>query len=216
MTVQAPTAESTRVRVINAAREQLLDPRGLVAFNIDAVARRAGVSRQTVYNQFGSKAGLLEAVCDAAAVRGGLAAKLPHVFSQPNPATALGEFIRAFALFWGTDRELNRRTRGLAELEPDYAAVLQSRDERRIDGLSALLSRFPAPAGFSRSARRRTLLGLLQTLTSFATFDGIAGPGMPPEQVSGTVTRIALAAIREAGLTTEAPLTARPSKGRPS
>jgi AcrR family transcriptional regulator len=202
--------------MVDAAREQLLDPRGLVAFNIDAVARRAGVSRQTVYNQFGSKAGLLEAVCDAAAVGSGLAGMLPNAFSQAVPAEALSAFIRAFAVFWGTDRELNRRTRGLAELEPEYAAVLQARDQRRVDGLAELLMRFPAPAGFSRSARHKALLRVLPTLTSFATFDGIAGPGRTPEQVSAMVTGMALNAMRDAGLNTESPGGATSSKRRPS
>ncbi|MCW2573363.1 MAG: TetR/AcrR family transcriptional regulator [Frankiales bacterium] len=207
MTAQTPTMAaagpraSTRTRLVDAAREQLLDPRGLVGFNIDAVARRAGVSRQTVYNQFGSKAGLLDAVCDTAAARTGLAGMLPAAFSQANPETAMSDFIRAFGIFWGTDRDLNRRTRGLSELEPEYAAVLQARDQRRVDGLSVLLARFPAPAGFSRSARQKLLLRLLQTVTSFATFDGIAGPDKTSEQASATVTRIALAAIRDAGLT---------------
>ncbi len=44
---------------------------GLFGFTVDAVAREAGVARMTVYYQFGSKAGLLEAIFDSLAVRGG-------------------------------------------------------------------------------------------------------------------------------------------------
>ena len=51
-------ADETRSRILNAARSQLEEE---ASFSIDAVARRADVARMTVYYQFGSRRGLLEA-----------------------------------------------------------------------------------------------------------------------------------------------------------
>src|SRR2546425_469397 len=54
-------ADENRSRILNAAREQLEEE---ASFSIDAVARRADVARMTVYYQFGSRRGLLEALGD--------------------------------------------------------------------------------------------------------------------------------------------------------
>src|SRR5437588_67268 len=54
-------ADETRSRIVKAAREQLEKE---ASFSLDAVARRADVARMTVYYQFGSRRGLLEALFD--------------------------------------------------------------------------------------------------------------------------------------------------------
>lgn len=54
--------ERTRAQVLAGVRELLAHPRGFSELSMDAVARKSGVARMTVYYQFGSKAGLLEAL----------------------------------------------------------------------------------------------------------------------------------------------------------
>src|SRR5207302_9787300 len=105
--------EQTRARIIAAARELLALPGGLPGFTIDAVAAQAGVARMTLYNQFGSKRGLLEALFDALAARG-LVGRLRAAFACPEPRQALDELVAAFARFWDSDRIVIRRIRGLA------------------------------------------------------------------------------------------------------
>jgi len=63
--LRAEHAALTRIRVIEAAREQFLE-RGFAQVTIAGVARQAGVARETVYKTFGSKADLLKAVYDVA------------------------------------------------------------------------------------------------------------------------------------------------------
>src|SRR5258706_14136257 len=70
--VRDAAADETRARIIAAARTLLGGGKDLPAFSLDGVARQAGVTRLTVYNQFESKRGLLEAVFDDMAQRGGL------------------------------------------------------------------------------------------------------------------------------------------------
>src|SRR5438552_14668860 len=79
----------TRARVLVAARDQLAKE---TSFSIDAVARRADVARMTVYYQFGSKRGLLEALFDLLAARCWLH-ELPSAFQQSNPKLALERLI---------------------------------------------------------------------------------------------------------------------------
>jgi len=58
---RAGASEETRLRIIEAARE-LFSESGYPNVSLDDIAAKAGVSRQTVYVQFGSKVGVLEAV----------------------------------------------------------------------------------------------------------------------------------------------------------
>ena len=62
---RAEQVRTTRQRVLGAARDLFLR-RGFAGATIEAVAHRAGVSPQTVYNVVGGKAALLKAVYDVA------------------------------------------------------------------------------------------------------------------------------------------------------
>src|ERR1700716_2547591 len=104
---QAST-EQTRSRVISAARELLIASDGFAGFSIDSVARQADVARMTVYHQFGSKIGLLEALCDSLAISGGME-QLASAFRKPEPLDALDEYIKVFGGFWQSDRLVTRR-----------------------------------------------------------------------------------------------------------
>lgn len=59
------SARANRRAVVDSARD-LLEERGLAATTIAEVARRAGVSPESVYKGFGSKAGVVKAVFDVA------------------------------------------------------------------------------------------------------------------------------------------------------
>ena len=63
--------EETRERIIEAARE-LFGKSGFYGVSLDDVATRAGVARATVYYQFESKFGLLDAIIAAIIQRVGL------------------------------------------------------------------------------------------------------------------------------------------------
>src|SRR5512135_1481496 len=99
---QAAT-EQTRARILAAARELLLGSDAFSGFSIDAVARQADVARMTVYHQFGSKIGLLEALSDSLAAQGGME-QLAAAFRRPEPLEALAQYIRVFSRFWDSDR----------------------------------------------------------------------------------------------------------------
>src|SRR4051794_40726911 len=132
--------DEARRRVLDAARALLAESARYTGFTVDAVAKQAGVARATVYYQFGSKTGLLEALCDALAEAGGME-QLGAAFAQPEPTAALDAFIGAFAVFWDADRLVMRRLRALAPLDPDVGAVIAARDALRRRGLEVLAGR---------------------------------------------------------------------------
>src|SRR4030081_1274271 len=179
-------ADETRARVLAAAPTQLARE---TSFSIDAVARRADVARMTVYYQFGSKRGLLEALFDLLAGRGGLH-QLPSAFQKSDPKVALDRLIEIFARFWSSDRVVMRGLRAMAALDPELDQVLRERSEGLRNGLHVIVSRLPrsgVPIGEP--------VALLFALTSFENFDLLAGKARTPEEVGPLVKRAAAAIV---------------------
>jgi AcrR family transcriptional regulator len=184
--------EQTRASIIAAARELLAASAGFSAFTIDAVARQAGVARMTIYYQFGSKVGLLEALSDDLAARGHME-RLADAFRRPEALDALGQLIAAFARFWGADRLATRRLRALAALDTDFAQVVRARDERRREGLRVITRRIAVEHGRPPVEYLDEAIDVLFTLTSFETFDALAGDAHTPEDMVPVVERLARA-----------------------
>ncbi len=185
--------EQTRARILSAARELLMESRGFSGFSIDAVARQADVARMTIYHQFGSKIGLLEALFDSLASHGGME-QLAGAFQQADPLTALDEYIRVFGRFWSSDRLVTRRIRALAALDPDFEHAVRERDEWRRKGLRVIVGRLAERYG-RPAASLEEAVDMLYTLISFECFDTLAGPARSPEEVSPAVQRLAQAAL---------------------
>ncbi|HEV2235071.1 MAG TPA: helix-turn-helix domain-containing protein [Ktedonobacterales bacterium] len=186
-------SEQTRARILAAARELLIASDGFAAFSMDAVARRADVARMTVYHQFGSKIGLLEALCDLLAAGGGME-HMAAAFQQPDPWTALERYVAQFGQFWASDRILTRRLRALAALDPEFAQVIRARDEWRRQGLTVLLGRLPGWSEAPADARA-AVVNALFTLLSFEFFDTLAGPDRALDTLAPEVFRLARAAL---------------------
>jgi AcrR family transcriptional regulator len=187
--------EETRARVISAARDLLATSTSPVGFSIEAVARSADVARMTVYYQFGTKAGLLQAVFDDLAASGGME-QLRTAFMSSDPLEGLGRFIEVFCRFWASNPVIFRRLRALALLDQDLGHELASREEGARRGLRVLLQRMaadqegPDPADIERTA------GVLFTLTSFETFDSLQSQlGGGPDEIARVIRRLARCAI---------------------
>ena len=182
--------EQTRARILVATRELLLTSDAFSGFSIDAVARQADVARMTVYHQFGSKIGLLEALSDSLAAHGGME-QLANAFRQPDPLKALDEFITVFSRFWQSDRLVARRLRALSALDPDFEKVIKARDERRRQGLHVIVLRCAEKYGKPAPEARDEIVNILFTLLSFETFDTLAGSTQSIEEVSPLIQQLA-------------------------
>jgi AcrR family transcriptional regulator len=185
------TVEAGRERIIAAARDLLEDDEA-EGFSIDAVARRAGVARMTVYNQFESKAGLLEALFDSLALRGPLAG-MTEIFKQPDTLAALDEYVAIFGKFWTANRRAHRRLRAAALHDDELAAAIASRNERRRRGVAELMRRLGDDA--RPVVPRDEVVNVIYVLLSFDTFDAIAGAERTPEDVVPTVRQLVRGAL---------------------
>ncbi len=144
----------------------------------------------TVYHQFGSLRGLLEALCDSLAVAGGMN-HLSDAFRRPDPLNALDRFTAVFMGFWESDRPVMRGLRAFGTLDPDFAAVLEERSGWRRKGLRALLGRLAKQTGRPKPKDMNDVVDLLFTLTDFPVYDSLAGPKRNFDQVTKLVQRLA-------------------------
>jgi AcrR family transcriptional regulator len=148
------------------------------------------VARATVYYQFGSKTGVLEALCDALAEAAHLT-ELSRVFEEPDQRAALNEFVVTFTRFWAADRLVMRRLRALAALDPDVGAVIGARDDRRREALAVLTGRLAGGPTAAHPGADGRVLQLLHALTGFEMFDSIASPEDTPADVAKLLTQLA-------------------------
>lgn len=126
--------------MIQAGRKLLSGGKGVPAFSIDAVAREAGVTRATVYNQFESKQGLLTAVFDTIAQEGGLF-DLPQTLAESDPNKALRRVVAIFVSFWRMHAQVLPKFAAFGQLDAEIGTVLSERSERRRKLLTTIVGR---------------------------------------------------------------------------
>lgn len=180
--LRSAAADATQARIIAAARA-LLDEDDSPTFSLDVVARKAGVTRLTVYNQFESKRGLLEAVFDDIAREGGLF-ELQAVFAESNVDVALQRFVAFFCKFWAMRRKPMPRLMALAKLDAEFAASFHDRIERRRKALGVLVSRLPNVADAA------ALTDLLFAITGFEFFEALSVRGRGTRAVEKLVQQL--------------------------
>jgi len=163
----AATAE-TRRRILLAAK-QILREEDIAAFSLDAVGKAAGVTRLTVYNQFGSRAGLLEAVFDEIAL-GGRLPRLRDAIGNPDAREGLAQLIDIFCDFWSSDPAVER-LHGAMAADEELADALRARNERRRAGIRTLIERIEGPRA---TKAERDVIDLIFGLTSCAMYHMLA------------------------------------------
>jgi AcrR family transcriptional regulator len=181
--------DQVRVRILDAARG-LLANEDHSEFSMDAVARQAGITRQTIHNQFGTKSALLEALFDRMAMRGGMAG-MPVVMQQTDPVVMLRMFVETFAQFWTSDRVAIRRIHALAVLDSELGRIDRARNDRRRMAANRVLDALYGRFGKLLPQDRRDAVALLFAITSFEFFDSFVG-NRSPETVCPLIVRVVM------------------------
>jgi AcrR family transcriptional regulator len=191
--VRDAAAAERRARVVDVAGRLLREHENIASVSMEAVAKAAGVTRLTVYKQFGSRRGLLEAVFDERAQQGGLV-RIARALAMDDPRAALNRVIEIFCEFWGSDPSLGR-LHDAAGLDPEFGQAVAERNERRRTVIGLLIDRLNA----GRAAppdKTRDAVDLLFGLTSFAMYRSLAA-NRPPRDVC-KLLKTACAAILDA------------------
>jgi AcrR family transcriptional regulator len=191
--------DRTRSSILAAARE-LVTEHGPES-SVGKVAERAGVSRITIYNQFGSKAGLLQAL---SAEAGPPPAGTPAVESGADPADDLRRRIEQACAAWAANprlyRQLAGRALGAAGLALGAAGLglgaagLTSGDRPDYD--HALAERLAAADRLRPGCSIKEAEDVIGILTSFAVFDRLHKEGRrSPSAVAQILLRMASGSV---------------------
>jgi AcrR family transcriptional regulator len=189
--------DDTRARILESAR-QLLADESETDLSVEAIARRADVSRLTIYYQFKSRPGLLEALYDHLAIRGNMR-RMAEVFHEADPSVALEKLVVTFVSFWSSDPVVIRRLRGMATLDGEIDQGIRARDARRQHAAREIIRRTVLREKKKLSTEQQNLTAdVLSMLTSFESYDALARPGHTQGAILATLTRMARAAIDSA------------------
>ena len=187
MSRRAAATAATRRGIIDAARE-LLATRQWQHFTVEAVAGRAGVTRVTVYNQVGSKRGLLDAVLTDLTSRAGMDLLLTDT-QHVGASEACAVIVRRTCRFWHAERHLLRPLFGLAAADRDVASILAQREQWRGDQMDRLVQRLLAEPAAPAFDRPDVLAGVL-AVTSFPAYDALGAVADDPDRAAPLLTHL--------------------------
>ena len=189
-------SDRKRRNILAAARAQL-ESNGFLGLTLDALARESGVTRQTIHNLFGTKAGLLEALFDQLAQAGGMH-RMREVMQQTDADAVLPAFVKIFTDFWSKDRLFIRRIHGIAAIDPEFGAAVEARNRRRQAAAARVVDRMTSRDGEKDVQNKAQRIAVLYALTSFEFFDALAESCGNAKNAAETVLSLARKAVMPA------------------
>ncbi len=158
---------------------------------VEEVAERAGVSRATLYQHFGSRAGLVDAICETLADNPALQAVRKAV-DLDDPAEALDEFMAQVARFQASEEAVHRHLYGLAVIDSAAADFVERQSRDRRDEIERLTRYLKRKGALRRGISESRAVTRLLILTSFGTYDELrVNAGMSPAKAERTLQELA-------------------------
>lgn len=169
---RAAAVEQNRRHILDAAWELIVSA-GFHPVSLELVAARAGVTRVTIYRQFGSKRGLFEAVVWDRMTRARLD-RLDRARQHPDPVDALRAFLRENCRLLGEVGDALRHSLEVARSDSTVRELLDiSYFGRRLDSLGELARRLDESGLLAPGWTQDRAVDALMVLTSLEAFDSL-------------------------------------------
>jgi AcrR family transcriptional regulator len=191
---RAAAVAETRARIVAAARTLFAED-GFHGAAVDAVAQRADVSRATVYYQFGSKLGLVQAVLDDIE-RSGRQEQVVAAVAVPDALEAIRGAFHEGCRFWAAEQLLIRKLTGLAAADADTRRLIDERDQSRLVLIRRLAQSLAEQGRLREDCSVDAAVQTLQLLSSFEVFDQLhTGQGLDTSAIAARLFTIAQRAL---------------------
>ena len=185
--------QATRQKIIRAARQMVKRGSDLP---VDEVARRAGVSVQTIYSNFGSKRGLILAAIDDMQKEVGLYQDFETVFASPHGEIALRRMIDATFRLWDRGWSLVAFTLRARRSDPEIAAQLAEVDTMRRTHLWVICRRLDAEGRLRTPGAAEVAADLAFALSTPTVYEDLVRVrGWPPDLAAAKVAEIVVNAL---------------------
>jgi AcrR family transcriptional regulator len=174
MAIRTYTASQRRgspasVERVLEASERLIREDAFHSATMDELAAAAGVSRATVFNRFGSKLGVLQALFTRCVESPEMEA-IREALELEDPVVALDAAIEASCAIWEAHGSIMEQLQAIVVLEPEAGAMVeQQKDEQRADlqGLTRRLARADRLRPGLGEVRVSATLHMLTSLEAF-------------------------------------------------
>ena len=166
--LRSSRAADTRLRIQQTAR-RLIAASGFEGTTITAIAEDAGVSPQTVYSVFGSKAAIVASMLTHLEEEAGEADSLAALMAEPDPRGQLrvfSEWIRRLFDMSADIFTIVAHSPG----EPSLVEIRENGDARRLGGCKLLAGMWAEKGVLKDNSEPDGAAEQLWVLTSFATY----------------------------------------------
>jgi AcrR family transcriptional regulator len=160
--------ERTRERIVNAVYE-MLEEGTFHESTVEQVADRAGVARATLYQHFGSRLELVDAICDMLAFNPALLA-IRDAIGLPDIDDALAETLANVVRFWVSEDRVMSQLYGVVAVDPAAQAFVDRQREDRRGEIGRLARRLRSSGRLQPGTGERSAFATLMLLTSYDTF----------------------------------------------
>lgn len=160
------------------------------------LAAAAGISRATVFNRFGSKLGVLQALFTRG-MEGPEMRAIHDALAIEGPVEALRAVIEAACNIWEAYGLVHLQLQAIGTLEPEATALVdQQREQQRVE-LAALTRRLAKAGRLRPGLSQIRATATLHTLTSLETFTWLRQSyGLSLRQTRDTITELAETLLR--------------------
>ena len=190
-------ANAKSVDSVLEAAERLIREGEFHSTTVEALAEEAGISRATVFNRFGSKLGVLEALVERCFTGPEMRA-IKQALELEDPVTALEATIEASCAIWEARGFIVEHLYAIVVLEPGAAVLINEVEADQRSDLHGLTRRL------ARADRLRPGLGearaaaTLHMLTSLETFLRLRRAyGLSRRQTRETIAELAFTLLRD-------------------
>src|SRR5438128_229860 len=154
-------SDATRERIMSAVRE-LLAEGSFHESTVEEVAARAGVARATLYQHFGSRLGLVDAICELLGESDAL--------RRLRTTVEVDDFLANSVGFWAAHEKLLSELYGVAAVDPAANALVERQRRDRQAEVRRLVRDLLDRGALGADIAERSAFAVLSLLTSFETY----------------------------------------------
>ena len=190
-------ASAETIDRVLAAAERLIAEGEFHAATMKELASAAGISRATVFNRFGSKLGVLQALADRCA-EGPEMQDIQEALALEDPVTSLEAVIEASCVIWEASGFIYEQLMAIVVLEPDAVALIEEQWEDQRADLEGLTRRLAKVGRLRPGLSKARATATLHMLTSLEAFLQLRREyGLSLRQTRETIAQLARTLLRE-------------------
>jgi AcrR family transcriptional regulator len=194
--IRQRTSSKSVDRVLDAA-ERLIRDGKFHSATVETLAEEAGISRATVFNRFGSKLGVLEALVQRC-IFGPEMRAIKEALELEDPVSALEAVIEPSCALWEARGFIVEQLYAIVVLEPGAAALIDEIEADQRSDLQALTRRLIRAGRLRPGFGEARAVAMLHVLTSLESFLRLRRTyGLSLRQTRETIAEVAVTLLRD-------------------